>query len=46
MTKKRKNDDDAVVNVASPGSVVGVQCGDCGTVVTVTPSGIVFDIRP
>ncbi|MCP9209674.1 hypothetical protein [Streptomyces cucumeris] len=30
MTKNRKNDndeDDTVVNVASPGSVVGIQCG-------------------
>jgi hypothetical protein len=27
MAKKNRNDDSTVVNIASPGSVVGIQCG-------------------
>ncbi|MGW3427516.1 hypothetical protein ACWDHW_06105 [Streptomyces melanosporofaciens] len=39
MAKKRKNTDDAVVNVASPGSVVGIQCGGSIVGSTVTVNG-------
>ncbi|WP_438479060.1 hypothetical protein [Streptomyces asiaticus] len=42
MAKKRNNTDDTVVNYASPGSVVGVQCGGSivGSTVTVDGSDV------
>ncbi|MFJ2199394.1 hypothetical protein [Streptomyces violaceusniger] len=44
MAKNRKNDD-TVVNVASPGSVVGIQCGGdiVGSTVTVDGSTVTRD---
>ncbi|WP_405536913.1 hypothetical protein [Streptomyces antimycoticus] len=39
MAKKKQNNDDTVVNYASPGSVVGIQCGGDIVGSTVTVNG-------
>ncbi|CAM5667590.1 hypothetical protein [Streptomyces mordarskii] len=37
--KNRNNDDNTVVNIAAPGSVVGIQCGGSIVDTTVTVNG-------
>lgn len=39
MAKNRKNNDDTVVNIATPGSVVGIQSGGSIVGSTVTVNG-------